>query len=123
MFIVSAIIALILFNKSLDDLAASTVVEGVVVASKVSGDGMYSPVIEYQMENGKAIKFKANFSSRPQRYFNGDVVEVLVNTKTGKPKIKNFFVVYGLPAFAAIFSLICLLGSIGIYFMRVRKET
>lgn len=121
MFIITGLLSIFLFKSASDNLAMSVIVSGVVVDSKINNEGMHAPVIKYESSDGKSYTFLSGFSSNPKKYFKGDVVEVVISKEDTKPRLKNFFTIYGLPLFAAIFSFICLIGSIGIYFRRVRK--
>jgi hypothetical protein len=117
----SGLISLFSFKMAHDDLAKSSIVKGVVVESKISASGMHTPVVEYETADGKMSQFLAVFSTKPQKYFEGEIVEVIISKDAEKPKVKNFFTIYGISAFAAVFSFISLIGAIGIYFMRVRQ--
>ena len=123
MFVSTAIVAFVLYLQTTNDLSASRTFDGVVVDSRPGSNGMHTPVIEFKDNHGKIIRFRSKYSSSPQKYFRGDSVKILVNNETGNPKLMNFFTIYGLTFFATIFSLICLIGAIGIYFIRVRNET
>jgi len=123
MFVIAGMVSALLYINANNDLATSIIVKGAVVASKVNSEGLHTPIVEYKNPEGEMLKFISQFSSNPQKYFNGDIVDVVISGETGKPTLKNFFTIYGLSAFAALFSLISLIGAIAIYFLRVRLKT
>lgn len=121
MAVFTGFLALYLYFNAVKHLSDSIITEGVVVDSNVSTSGMYTPIIEFQLGEGKTARFVSSFSSNPQKYFNGDTVEVIVSSETGKPDLLNFLTLYGLTCFAAVCSVISMLGSLGVYFLRVRN--
>lgn len=120
MAVLTGVIALYLYMDAASTLGSSQKTNGVVINSIVSSSGMHTPVIQYSSANGISHEFKASFESSPQQYFEGDIVEVLIQGDNKPPKVVNFFTIYGISAFAACFSLVCVFGSVMVYFLRVR---
>jgi len=123
MCVATAIVAIILYLHETKYLETSSIIKARVIDSKISRDGMYTPIIEYKDTSGKSYQFTSRFSSRPQEYFNGDLVEVLLPADQSKPRLKNFINLYGLSSFAAMFSSICFISCFGIYYLRVKPPS
>lgn len=119
---VALILFLFAFSYSYKHVAQNPIVDGIVVESVPGIDGVHTPIIEYSTPTQVAKRFKSKLSTRPQLYFVGDPVKVILIGPEYKPKIKNLFSVYGLPAFFLLFSLICFIGATAIYFTRVRPS-
>ncbi|USD35836.1 DUF3592 domain-containing protein [Ferrimonas sp. SCSIO 43195] len=117
----TGLLSFYLYFDTIKNLSASTVTKGLVVESKISASGMHTPIITFQRGEGETEQFVSSLSSSPQKYFIGDTVDVIVSEETGKPRLLNFFSIYGLTSFAALFSTVCWLGSLSIYFLRVRN--
>jgi hypothetical protein len=119
MALVAAAIATYLYIDARTTLAKSELIEGVVVDSIVDA-GMHTPSIEYVTVDGNKQQFLSRFSSSPQKYLVGDSVELMIQEGESKPQLKSFFTIYGLAAFAGIFSIISFVGAFGVYYLRVR---
>ncbi|WP_163936633.1 hypothetical protein [Paraferrimonas sp. SM1919] len=118
---ISGILAIYLFLQAQEKLSLSTLTKGVVIDSQVTSRGFYAPEIEYLYDGVNTKTFVSSLSSSEQSYFKGDEVDVLIDSKNSKPMLFNFFTLYGLTAFAGLFSVISWLGSLGIYVLRVRN--
>ncbi len=110
--LISLFLSIALFFSAYQSLKAGTVVDGVVIRSISGGEGFHTPIIEYFNSRGDSKRFRSKLASRPQRYFEGDKVKVIIPDSGGPPKLKNFITVYGLPAFAGVFSCICFMGQL-----------
>ncbi|MDQ7050148.1 MAG: DUF3592 domain-containing protein [Enterobacterales bacterium] len=111
MCLATAITAVVFYFNASEYLETSTIIKAKVIDSKISSDGMYTPIIEYKDPKGGYSQFTSRFSSKPQEYFVGDVVEILLAAETSKPRLKNFVNIYGLASFAAFFHLFALLAA------------
>ncbi len=106
---------------AIHQITKNPVVNGTVVKSVSNIDGMHAPIIEYRSPNKGITQFRSKHSTRPQRYFIGDSVEVILVGEDFEPKLKSFFSVYGLSAFFVLFSLISTIGTFAVYRTRVKK--
>ncbi len=110
------------FSYSYRQVTQNPIVEGIVVKSVSGADGVHTPIIEYNSLTEGVKRFKSKLSSKPQSYFVGDSVQVILIGPEYSPKLKSFFGVYGLSAFFFLFSSICVIGTTAIYFFRVRPS-
>jgi hypothetical protein len=120
MTVIAAAMGVYFYLAAERQLDRSELLTGIVIESRVSSDGMHSPIISYEDAQGEKQSFVSKLSSSPQRYFEGDSVEVLIRPDTQQPMLKNFITVYALPLFLGVFSTICCLGSFVIYVTRVK---
>jgi len=122
MTLVAIILFFVSFSYSYRQVTQNPIVEGIVVKSIPGADGVHTPIIEYNSPTEGVKRFKSKLSSRPQSYFVGDSVKVILIGPEYRPKLKSFFSVYGLSAFFLLFSSICAIGTTAIYFTRVRSS-
>ena len=111
----------VFFFLAYKELNTNPVVEGLVVDSIGGGDGVHTPIIEYNSPSGDATRFTSKLSSPSESYLVGEAVKVVLVGPELKPKLKTFITVYGLSTFCLIFSLISALGTTVIYFTRVKR--
>ncbi|WP_147374044.1 hypothetical protein [Flagellimonas lutimaris] len=76
--IVATVLCILSFLYSIREIEKSPIVKGVVVQSEISSGGKHIPIIAYNLPTGGTKRFRSRFSSRPQFYFVGDTVEVLL---------------------------------------------
>ncbi|WP_346837047.1 hypothetical protein [Microbulbifer sp. SAOS-129_SWC] len=122
MTLVALTLFLVAFSYSYRQVTQNPIVDGIVVKSVSGASGVHTPIIEYRSPGKQTKRFMSRLSTRPQTYFVGDHVNVILVGAGLEPKVKNFFNVYGLSAFFLLFSAICALGSITIYFTRVKPK-
>lgn len=108
------------FLYSNRQVTQNPIVEGIVVKSLSGADGLHTPIIEFNSPTTGITQFKSKNSSRPQYYFVGDKVEVTLVGKNYKPKLKNFFSVYGISAFLMLSACISAIGTTAIYHGRIK---
>ncbi len=120
MILVALTLFFVSFSYSHRQVTQNPIVDGIVVDSVPGADGLHTPIIEYNSPTAETKRFKSKLSTRPQSYFIGDHVKVILVGPTLKPKLNNFFSVYGLSAFFLLFSSICAIGATAVYFIRVK---
>lgn len=118
--IVALILFFVSFSYSYRQVTQNPIVDGIVVKSIHGGDGVHTPIIEYNSPAEGVKRFTSKLSSRPQSYFAGDPVKVILVGPELQPKLNSFFSIYGLSAFFLLFSSICAIGTTVIYFTRVK---
>jgi hypothetical protein len=111
----------VFFSLAYKELNTNPVVDGLVVDCIVDGDGVHTPIIEYNSPSGGARRFTSKLSSRSQSYLVGEAVKVVLVGSELKPRLKTFITIYGLSTFCLIFSLISALVTAVIYFTRVKR--
>lgn len=119
--ILTAILSIVSYAYSIRQITQNPIVKGIVVNSVPNADGMHTPIIEYNSPTKGRTRFKSRLATRPQNYFIGDSVEVILVGQDFKPKLKSFFSVYGLPVFLIVFASISAIGSTAIYHFRIKK--
>lgn len=108
------------FSYSIIQIRQNPIVEGIVVQSIPGGNGLQTPIIEYNSPLKGRTSFKSRHSSSPQSYSVGDKVQVILVGRDFEPKLKNFFSVYGLSAFLLFFASISAIGSAAVYHFRIK---
>lgn len=76
---------------------------GIVVALERSGEGSFSPVVQWTDHHGAMRTLYSSLSSRPPRFFEGEQVTILFDPDDPKypvnARIKSTMDVWGLPIF------------------------
>ncbi|WP_421803967.1 DUF3592 domain-containing protein [Flagellimonas sp.] len=106
---------------AIHQITQNPIVEGVVVESTLGIDGKHAPIIEYDSPTEGRTRFKSTISTKPQRYFVGDTVEIVLVGEEFQPKHKSFFSIYGLSIFFFGFSIIAALGSLAIFRTQLKR--
>lgn len=94
---------------------------GLVIDSLLNRKQLHTPVIEYVDATGQRRQFVSNTSSYPQRYFVGDQVDLTIDPLTGERTVGFLTNNLALAGFFGLFSLIAWLGSLAVYWVRVRS--
>jgi len=108
------VIAIICYFDTKSFLANSNEIQGKVIGFVRGYKGVFCPIISFKTEDGKIMKFKESFGTRPPQYKKGDLVRVLYNPKNPSyAKINSFWSLWFVEILFAFLGLVfSLVGAI-----------
>ncbi|WP_415888467.1 DUF3592 domain-containing protein [Neptuniibacter sp. SY11_33] len=93
------VLAFVLFTNTKSFLETAVTAEGTVIelrASRSSDSLTYHPVVSFVTKQGQQVTFSSSAGSNPPSYSQGEVVEVLYQSKSPQDaKINGFFTLWG----------------------------